>query len=486
MTRVRTAGAWAAAYRIGRFEWRLVRRDRAVWLTIAVLLIASLAAWSTARTWMTDRERLVTTLLHEQERRLDDLQARIDQERRRHVAEGIPLAPVKFGLRHATTIGHYSGQRWVVQPMSPTTPLALGELDLQPLGDMASVDRWQGQSRAQFTSPLWLRFVRFDIFLVVAYLLPLGLMLLCGGIVSAEKEQGTLQLRLTQGGRLSTLSLGRLALRGGLATLLVALVVGGLVWHGGGSIAQLLLWEAGLVSYALFWLSLIAWVDAGGYSVAANLLTGIVLWIVLLFVVPGLVRTVVDAVRPLPSRAAFERAHREAYEATWNNRNEEILNAFYAAHPEIPRDRDERGGLERFAIFQMRALELMRDTLLPLEASLDETARRHRRLIQDARFLSPLLLLHDVATTAAGTDIARVEDFWQQRERFLQQWDDYYVTRIYTREPIDDLTRTPTFEYQEPGLRRRLAALSASLAGLLVPALALVGWSARRYRQYPA
>lgn len=466
------------------YEWRLVRRDHAVWLTAALLLVLTGAAWQTAGTWLASQDALTAVLRGEEARRLADLQERIDRERDRQMADGVPLVPARFGSRHATTVGHYMGQRWMVQPMLPTAPLALGERDLLPLAYMASVDRWQGQTRAQFTSPLWLRMPRFDLFFVIAYLFPLGLILVCSGLVASEKEQGTLQLRLTQGGRLWALGLGRLSLRGGILTLLLAVAVWAIVSSSGGSPAHLLIWEVGLAAYALLWLSLIAWIDAGGRSVAANLFACTGVWIGLLFAMPGLVRTIVDATQPVPARADFERAHREAYEDTWNGRNDEILAAFYAAHPEIPPDRDEPGGLERYAIFQMRALELMRQVLVPLERGLDEAARIHRRQMYDLRFVSPLFALHDVATTAAGTDLARADDFTRQRERFLDVWDAFYVSRIYSREPIDDLARTPRFEYQEPSLRSRFVSLAASLAALLVPAALLFVVAKRRYEAY--
>lgn len=475
--------------RVAAFECLMVWRDPSVWLTLTVLLAMIATGWVAARHWIASQERLTRTLLDEQAIRLRDLQERMDRERETQLKKGVPPAPVLFGSRHATSIGHYSGQRWMVQPMLPTAPLALGEADLQPLGYLASVDRWQGQQQGQFSSPLWQRFVRFDVYFVVGYLLPLALIVLCAGVLSTEREHRTLSLRLTQGSRPWATGLGRVALRGGLLALIIGVSVPIMIWWSGGivdgTIARLLLWEVELAAYVLFWLSVIAWVDSRGHSIAANLLICTGLWIVLLFIAPGLVSMAAGAAYPIQSRADFERVRRDAYQDTWSERNDEILDAFYAAHPEIPRDRDAPGGLERYAIFQMRTLEMMRETLLPLEASLDETARRHRQLAHRLRFASPLLLLHDLSTTAAGTGMARVEDFWRQRDRFAAEWDAFYVTRIYTREPIEDLRVTPAFVYREPPLAGRAATLSSSMAGLLLPAGVLSVWALAGFRRFP-
>lgn len=87
------------------------------------------------------------------------------------------------------------------------------------------------------------------------------------------------------------------------------------------------------------------------------------------------------------------------------------MKAFYAARPEIPPERDPPGSNERYGIYQMRLLEIMRERLLPLEATFDRRAADYRGFIEDARFGSPLLLFHDLSTSAAGTHTARLEDF---------------------------------------------------------------------------
>jgi hypothetical protein len=365
----------------------------------------------------------------------------------------------------------------------------LGESDLQPGAALASLDRWQGQNRGEFESPAWLRLPRFDLFFATAYLVPLALILTCTAAVSTEREHRTLHLRLTQGTRPWTLGLGRVLMRGGLVTAFAGLTVAVLMLARGGmngdTLARLAVWEASLAAYAASWLAVIAWIDAGGRSIAANLLMASGAWILLLFVLPGAVTTFAELRHPVDSRAELERTRRQAYQETWNGRNEEILQAFYAAHPEIPPDRDPRGSNERYAVFQMRALELIQEEVRPIEASLDARARAYRESIHATRFASPLLLFYDLATTAAGTDEARRDDFRAQRERFLTEWDDFYKTRIYQRVAVDDLSRTPTFRYQEPGLKARAGAIAASLAALLGLAALTLAAALRRYHRFP-
>jgi len=469
---------------IVRLEGRLLWRDPAVWMTALTLVLALSAAWVSAGAWTAGQQARIDVLMSEQTTRLRGLQERIDKERAGLIAQGKPLAPVLFGSRHGTTVGHYNGQRWMVQPLLPTTPIALGELDLQPLAHMASVDRWQGQAVAEPSSPIWQRFPRFDVFFVTAYLLPLALIVTCAGVVSAEREAGTLRLRAAQGGRTITLAFGRVLLRGGLLTGLALIVVAAGAAASGASWVYLGVWMAACAAYAAFWLALIAWIDSWGQSTGVNLLACAGAWLLLLFVAPGVVRVAADWSRPVTSRASFEQVRREAYQDTWGTlTNAEVLEAFYQAHPEISPERDERGGLERYGIYQMRLLEIMREALLPMEAEFDRRAAEYRRFVTDVRFASPLLVLHDLATTAAGTGAARRDDFLEQKAAFLRQWDAFYITRIYTREPIENLAETPQFTYREPAMAGQAPAIASSLAGLLMPALLLAVLAARGYRR---
>lgn len=480
----------SASLRVLRLEWLMLRREPAMWVLVAAVVALTVAAWQATRLGLDEQERLVRTLRHEEQLRLDDMQTRIDREREDLRAKGQPLSPALFGARHATSIGHYSGGRWMVLPLLPTTPLAAGELDLQPLGHLASVDRWQGQQEAQFSSPLWQRMVRFDLQFVTAYLLPLVLIVLCAGTVAGERERGTLRLHLSQGGGMSGVGVGRVVLRGAIltaalaGTTLILCAIDGRLHPG--LAPRLGLWAAGLVAYTAFWLAIIVCIDAFAKTVSLNLLAGLTAWVVVSFVTPAVVTMVADAVHPLRPRTDLERQRRQAYQETWSLKNDDVLAAFYAAHPEIPADRDKPGGLERYGIYQMRLLEMMRERLLPLEGEYDDAAARRRVFVSRLRFLSPLLMWHDVATTAAGTDPARVDEFRDQRLKFLDRWDAFYVTRIYTREPIDDLRQTPAFTYVEPALGRRVAALSASLAGLAVPATLLFVLAAGAFRRTEA
>lgn len=463
--------SWRRRRTVAWYECLLVARDGAMWLSVAALVAAIVAAWMTSTAWLDTQRTLVDTRAREERIRLIDLQKMIDREREKAAASGQDSALVPFNVRHATYAGHYMGQRWMVLPILDAAPLALGESDLQPGAALASLDRWQGEDRGEFASPAWLRLPRFDLFFAIAYLLPLALILTCTAAVSAEREHGTLHLRLTQGTRPSRLGIGRVLMRGGLVTAAAGVTVAILLvtrfGASGDVLARLALWELSLAAYAACWLAVIAWIDAGSHSIAANLLMASGAWILLLFVLPGAVTMGAELRHPVESRAALERTRREAYQDTWNGRNEEILQAFYAAHPEIPADRDPRGSLERYAIFQMRALELIQQAVRPVETSLDERARAYRTFIGAARFASPLLLFYDLSTTAAGTDDARREDFRAQRERFLAAWDAFYAPRIYQRIAVDDLSRTPAIRYREPGLRPRAGALTASLATLL-------------------
>ena len=479
----------AGLVRLCLLEGRILFRDPALWILCLLLAGLTTVAWRTTKVGLAEQGRPTGVLLHEERLRLAGIQERAARERDDLLAKGQPLSPVLFGSRHATTIGHYSGGRWMTLPALPTGSLAMGERDLQPLGYLASVDRWQGQKESQFSSPLWQRMVRFDVQFVAAYLLPLAIIVLCAGAVASERERGTLSLHRAHGSSGIRLGIGRGLVRTGILVMGVVVSAWGLMALDGVADAygsmRLGGWVAGLVCYAAFWLGAMAVIDSYVPSVKGNLLTGLVAWVIVLFLLPALVTLLADVMHPVRSRADVERQRRQAYQDTWSLSNDEVLTAFYASHPEIPPSRDARGGLERYAIYQMRLLELMRERLLAVESGFEETAERRRRLLGVVRFASPVLLLQDITTWAAGTHGDRFAEFRRQREQFLEKWDRFYITRIYSREPIENLAETPVFTFQEPLVRDTVAGPAWSCLGLLGAALGLLGWASVRFRHQP-
>jgi ABC-2 type transport system permease protein len=201
------------------------------------------------------------------------------------------------------------GGHHAILPTAPLGPVALGQSDLFP-----SQFQVTNQSRVVFMnpsdieSPWHLLSGHFDLAFVIVYLLPLLIFALSYNLLSAERENGTLRLLLSQPLRLRTLLAGKLTVRAavllGPAVLLpvAVLLVARHAGLAGASQARTLWWALLVGAYALFWFALVVAVNAFGASSATNAMVLVIAWVLLVLVAPVLLNLAVTQASPAPSR----------------------------------------------------------------------------------------------------------------------------------------------------------------------------------------
>jgi hypothetical protein len=99
-----------------------------------------------------------------------------------------------------------------------------------------------------------------------------------------------------------------------------------------------------------------------------------------------------------------------------------------ASHPDIPPSRDE-GGLERYGIYRCACSDV-RDMPFPLEPR-STNGRAVSRFVRHARFDRRCCCVTPMPPPAP---IRQARGFLECRA--FDRWDAFYITRIYTREPI--------------------------------------------------
>jgi ABC-2 type transport system permease protein len=99
-------------------------------------------------------------------------------------------------------------------PTAPLGPVALGQSDLFPSQyDVTNQSSVVFMNPSDIESPWHLMSGHFDLAFVIVYLLPLLIFALSYNLLSAERENGTLRLLLSQPLRLRTLLAGKLSVR---------------------------------------------------------------------------------------------------------------------------------------------------------------------------------------------------------------------------------------------------------------------------------
>jgi ABC-2 type transport system permease protein len=342
---------------------------------------------------------------------------------------------------------------------------------------------------AELENPHRLLTGRFDLAFVLIYLSPLLILALTYNLLSAEKEQGTLVLALSQSISLRTLVAGKVVLRFGLFVAAVvgmaalAISVGGVNLTAPGVGPRLALWIGAVALYGLFWFAAAAAVTSLGKSSATSAMVLAGIWFVLVVLVPSLLSMTTTSMFQVPSRVEMIQAMRVASDEA-NTEGSKLLARYYEDHPELATG-DEQQAMNDFNMVRVAVNSEVERRVQPV---LDRYARQlsaQQRIVDRARFLSPAILMQNVLSDVAGTGTARHRAFVKQVEVFHQRWRDYFVPLVFQKAQLQDYSGLPQFRFVDETISTVSRRVTISLVGLAVPALVIGAIAFTRIRRYP-
>ncbi len=471
-----------------RHELRLLLREHVLWLAGGLFLLLVAYAMFNGLLQTTQRDAAQAALAQADAQARDRLQAQLER-----ILAG-QETPTPFGNPASpANVGGGLGGQYAILPSLPMAPVALGQTDLFP-----SQFKVTYQSKVNFIhnndieNPWHLQSGHFDLAFVVVYLLPLLIFALSYNLLSGEKEDGTLRLLLSQPLTLGTLVAGKIALRAAvllgaavavpLAALLLARPQ---LLH---APAAAIWWTLLVGAYALFWFAAAVAVNAYGRSSAANAVTLMAAWVLLVLVAPVLLNLAATWLEPAPSRAELATRTRVAT-AQAMMRNADQLSTDYAHmdRPEVLLPKDGRIDMHGRAMGHARMQREVDKAMQPELDRYDAQMARRQALITRYSLVSPAAVAYEGITALAGTGERRHAAFMRQVDRHHRAWKNYFLPRIDAGMAIApaDFAAMPRFHWQEehPGIGHAQAV--RSLMQLLLPACALLllaAWRLRRYR----
>jgi ABC-2 type transport system permease protein len=470
--------------RILHHEWRALAADRALWITACLLtLMIGYAAFNGAA-YVAFQESTIRALLADQSVRLGKLNTDLDDfEAGRKEPKGF-LDP-----RSAASVGTTAAP-YMILPRAPLAGLSIGQSDLYPYYVKTGMRRRQlNASTEEIENPLNLLSGRFDLAFVIVYIYPLLILALSYNLISAEKEQGTLALTLSQ-----PVSLGRvvaakavlraLALIGFVITIsAVALIASGIPIFTHEVFPVWLRWILVVVLYGLFWFAVAIAVNALGKPSATNAIAVAAVWLTFVLLIPSLINAAASAFYPVPSRVEMIQAMRAATrEATANAAM--LLSRYMDDHPDLlPL------GTVNPAEFASNTATVQMETdwlIQPVLDGYDRQSALQQSVVDHFRFLSPAILVQGALNDLSGSSAERHRFFLTQVDHYLRQWQGFFYRHIFaqTKFTSAELRKAPRFEYEEESAdtvdTRLLAGLGAVLA--MTAAVSIVAFSAlRRY-----
>ncbi|QEH35955.1 ABC-2 family transporter protein [Aquisphaera giovannonii] len=472
--------------RIMRHDWRCLAADRTARLLVAVLAAFVGYGVYNGSAWVRFQRGAVAAAMEDQERRLAEL--------RRDAAAIDPKAepPVSFlDPRTPGVVAGSRGQRFAAAPPGPLAAMDVGQADLYPFCfKMTNRTKQTFITTDEIENPSNLLAGRFDLGFVVVYLFPLLILGLSYDLLSAEREQGTLAMTLSQPVRLRTVVLGKVLAR---AALILALAVGmsvlagllaGLDLSGPEVPARLGLWALVVVAYGAFWFALALAVNALGRGSATNAVILVASWIALVVVAPALLNVAVTSLRPVPSRVSLILAIRDA-SAEASARGSNLLARYYEDHPELAPA--EAAPVPADFLTKLQAVQGSVDrTIEPVMARYDDQLARQQDLVDRLRFLSPAVVTQEALNDVSGTSLARQRFFLAQVDEFHRAWQDFFIPRIMRRERFApaDFDAIPEFQFREQPLASVGPRVAEGVIGLAIPALALAALGLLALRRY--
>jgi ABC-2 type transport system permease protein len=471
--------------RLLQHEWRILCADSTVWVIGAVFAASIGYAMLNGARWNAFEHSAQRAAAAEETARYGEMRAQIAGLQR----AGKPVAA--FGdPRNPTMFGSRLGPRYAALPPAPLAPLAIGQSDL-----LASYFKVSTEARetivaaSEIENPHRLLVGRFDLAFVLVFLYPLLILAVTYNLFSAEKEQGTLALALSQPVAIGTLAAGKVALRALLLVGIVvsfsaaALLIAGVSVTAPGAAVRVALWIGAVSAYGALWFAIAVLVASFGRPSAVNATILATVWLLLVVMLPSLFNLVATTVYPVPSRVEMIQAVRVASDEA-AGAGSTLLARYYEDHPELATGGAEQA-MNDFNIIRVAVDDDVARRARPVVDRYEQQLGRQQQMIDRLRFLSPAVLMQDALNDVAGTGTPRHKDFLAQVDRYHAQWRGFILPLIFEKARVIEVDASPRFVYQEERLTDVARRVLIGGLGMIAPALLMAWIGVLRLRRYP-
>jgi ABC-2 type transport system permease protein len=433
------------------FEWRVLRRDRTVWLVATVFLALGAYASATGARVAAERHQAIAELVEEQRLRLDSLAILVPR-----LEAGAVRVPAFQDPRVPAIAGRGTASQYAILPPGPLAPLAIGQSDVQPFWALVTTRTKQTFFvNDEIENPGRLLTGRLDVAFVMLIVFPLLVLALTFDVVSGERERGTLALVLAQPVEARSVLGAKLGLRAlvvaGMAVLLTAgaAVATGMPLTEAATLFRLAAWCGVVLLYGAFWFAVALAVNARRLSAAASAVVLLGVWLVVVVVLPALAAAAISVTHPAPSRITLTTQLREATDAAAARRQDAIAT-FLLDHPGHVADTGVAADPYVTATALQDAAER---TMAPHYAAFDAALDAQRRAAERFRLMSPALVVQGVLLDVTGTGEHRFRHYETQFDRYHAAWREAFTTRMLRRERLTaaDLAALPQWTFVEEG-----------------------------------
>jgi ABC-2 type transport system permease protein len=471
--------------RLASFEWRLLRADATLRIFAVILTLLTGYGVYNGRQWVRFQEGTIARVLDEEASRFALHRADVMR-----AANGDTARAIQFWASPAATsrAGTTLLTRYAILPPAALGAFAVGQSDLYPYYTRVSTRTKQTfMVNDEIENPVNLMAGRFDLAFVTIYLLPLLILALSYNVVSAEREQGTLDLTLSQpvDGRrviLTKLLVRAVIVLGAVLTLqVIGAFASGTEVSDPGALQRLEMWGVVVMLYAAFWFALGLVVNAYGRSSATNAVILLTAWLAVVVVVPSLYNGIITTTHPSPSRVELTTALRAATNEA-NEKGTVLLQKYYLDHPEMMGGGD--ADMNDFAARSIAVQEAVEEEMGPALADFDRRLLAQQQLTDRFRYVSPALAVQAALFDLSGTSVHRYQAYQEQLDAFHRSWREWFIPRVFAKSRMqpEDVEGLPQFRFTEELAGVVAARVFPTLLGLLLPTVLLALVATTRMR----
>lgn len=345
-----------------------------------------------------------------------------------------PAADVPYWKDPRDVAGYATFQMmsYATKPPLPLAVLNIGQSDLYPYYFALNIDsREKAAGSHEIYNPDHLQAGHFDVAFVAIFLLPLALIALAHGVGARERHSSMHALVLVATARpwlawLRRMAWRALALWNVLALTLIAAmilqVIPGWPW------SELVQFLGLALLYLCFWGAAIAALSFASRTPASSALNSLGVWMALLIAVPAIASFAAHSFAPVPPRAAFVQASRDATDEI-NRERLDLLEKYFIDHPQYsPADPD----LDRlpFTITRIVTVQELERRTAGVAARYEDALSRQERLVDTLAPLSPGLWLQNALNRLSGADLERQRNFAAQTGAYHRKLRDFFYPRI--------------------------------------------------------
>ena len=393
-------------------------------------------------------------------------------------AHDVEAMQVKFpGEADAGDIGYYHATFAVNHPNSWAS-LSLGQRDVNPYYIKLRLLNLQSQLYdSDNINPLKVLTGNFDLAFVLVFIFPLLIIGLSFNVLSAEKDQGTLPLLLSQPIGLPLIVGAKLSFRAlvvlGLAILLSIIAM---VWGQVTPDSRVLLWLGVVILYCSFWFGVVFLVAALQKNSAFNAVTLLGVWLLLTIIIPALLNVYISIKQPATEALALTIKQREVVHGGWDQPKKETMEKFFALYPQW---RDTTEIKERFVWRWYYAFHHLGDVAVQDLAKAYRTSLQERQqLVQTLNVLTAPVNVQGIFNALGGSDLPAHLSFLQSATNYHDALREFYYPFLfsqvtfthadYAKEPRHSFTSSPDFGTAYNGLfKLLLSVLLVFVLGLL-------------------